>query len=117
MTDQYIITTLVTAIGSAIGTILFLAKIIESKYVSEIKEIKAMYEATEISHKEEMTEQKKEISVLKIEAALCQKNREELAIRVARLEAKSQMNVVETKHQEGGINPLKQKNNYEQPNK
>ena len=123
MTDEqldwtnYIITTLVTAIGSAIGAILFLAKMIETKYVLEIKGIQAANEAAQTRHEKEMTEQKQEIQRQKIESALCQKNREELAIRIASLEANSRRlehknytNGLEAKHQSDRLDTLEHRN-------
>ena len=78
----YIITTLVTAVGSMIAAIIALAKVIETKYVTEIKELKVHYAASEI--KTEL-----EISQIREASDKCEKDREELAIRLARLETKS----------------------------
>lgn len=85
----YIITTLITALGSVVGAIVFLAKIIENRYVEEIKALKLLFINSEISHNAEMLVQKAEILEGKADAAKCQKEREELAIRVARLESVS----------------------------
>lgn len=74
--SSWIIGTLVTVISTAIATIVGLAKLIQSIYLSRINQL------------ETNTQQHKvEIEQLKKESAECQKDRYNLAIRVASLEA------------------------------
>lgn len=112
MTDQhsdwtaYIITTLVTAVGSMIGAIVFLAKLIETKYVTEIKELKGLFINLEITRKSELDNQETKIEEQKIITTKCQEDREALAIRVARLESES--NYLKQTAQSNEINSMKQ---------
>ena len=111
MTDQhsdwtaYIITTLVTAVGSMIGAIVFLAKLIETKYVTEIKELKALFINLEITRKSELANQETKIEEQKIITTKCQEDREALAIRIARLESES--NYLKQTAQSNEINSMK----------
>ena len=95
MTDQhsdwtvYIITTLVTAVGSMVTAILFLAKLIETKYVTEIKELKALFINLEIKYDKKLNSQENDLTQQRIETEECLKDRQELAIKVARLESTS----------------------------
>lgn len=95
MTDQhsdwtaYIITTLVTAVGSMIGAIVFLAKLIETKYVIEIKELKALFVNLEIKYDKKLNSQENDLTQQRIETEECLKDRQELAIKVAKLESTS----------------------------
>lgn len=111
MTDQhsdwtaYIITTLVTAVGSMIGAIVFLAKLIETKYVTEIKELKVLFINLEITRKSELANQETKIEEQKIITTKCQEDREALAIRIARLESES--NYLKQTAQSNEINSMK----------
>ena len=78
----YIITTLITAVGSMIAAVIALAKIIETKYVREITELKAQSAVC-------ATKTDVEILQLKKLYAESENKREDLAIKLARLETKS----------------------------
>lgn len=80
----YIITTLVTAVGSMIAAIITLTKIIESKYVKEIAELKAHSALLELKTDTEINQ----LKGLYMES---ENRREDLAVKLARLEAKSDM--------------------------
>lgn len=64
----WIIGTLMTVLFTVVGTVVSLAKMIESKYRKEIEELR------------------KEINELQAEAKLCQEDRLALSVRVASLE-------------------------------
>lgn len=78
----YIITTLVTVVGSMITAILFLAKLIESKYVTEIKDLKLCLTNLEIKYDKKLDSQE-------LATEECVKDRQDLAVKVARLESTS----------------------------
>lgn len=85
----YIISTLATVVGSMITAILFLAKLIESKYVTEIKDLKMCLTNLETKYDKKLDEQEVKLADQKQETDNCQTERQELAVKVARLESES----------------------------
>ena len=87
MTDQpdnwttWIISTTMAALSTMIGTVVFLARMIESKYTSEIRDLKSEF-------KDYKTYADNDRHELLIKSDECQKDRYSLAIRVAQLERK-----------------------------
>jgi hypothetical protein len=78
--SNWIITTLFAALSTMIGTVVALAKMIESKYVQEIRDLK-----NELTKFESRSSS--EIATLKEDSRACQEDRFKLSARVAQLEA------------------------------
>lgn len=78
--SSWIIGTLVTVITTAVGTIVGLTKILQSLYLSKINEVEKDF----TSYK---AETKVELDQLKKESVDCQRDRYNLAIKVAALES------------------------------
>jgi hypothetical protein len=72
---SWIITTVVGMLTASIGTIVALAKLIETQYTREIANLKLSIDANA-----------KEITLLKNETKECQEDRLKLAVRVGQLE-------------------------------
>lgn len=70
----WIITTIMAGLTTMLGTVVFLAKLIESKYVSEIRELRA------------------EISLMKVKHEECVQGHHEAELKFARLEAQVALN-------------------------
>ena len=79
---QWIITTIMAALTTMTGTVVFLARMIESKYVKEIRELKEEMNAMVISHED------------------CLQKHHEAEIRLARLESQINMNTSKIKSKE-----------------
>lgn len=86
----YIITTLITVVGSMITAILFLAKLIESKYVTDIKDLKLCLTNLEIKYDNKLELQETALTQQKLETEECLKDRQDLAVKVAKLESASE---------------------------
>lgn len=87
--STYIITTLITAVGSMVGAIIFLAKIIETKFVTEIRDLKKCLTDLEVKYDKKLKAQEEAFAEQKLETENCLKDRQELAVKVARLESTS----------------------------
>ena len=72
----WIISTIMAALSTMIATVVFLARMIESKYTTEIKELKEELKSLK-------TESESQINKILIKCEECQKDRQSLAIRVA----------------------------------
>lgn len=79
--STWIITTIMAALTTMIGTVVALARIIESKYQSEIKDLKADF----VDYKSFAANER---ATMKVETEKCLADRMQLAIRVAQLESK-----------------------------
>lgn len=76
----WIITSIMGALTTVIATVVFLAKLIETKYVQEIRELKDAFSSFEKKAEVKMEH-------LEEESRICQQDRFKLAVRVAQLEA------------------------------
>jgi hypothetical protein len=81
----WIITTIMAALSTMVGTVIFLAKLIESKYVSEIRDLKNDFKDYKIFADKERQE-------LTVKHAQCMEDHYEAKIRLARLETQMEKN-------------------------
>ena len=79
---NWIITSILGALSTMIATVVFLTKLIESKYIQEIRELKTTFSTFETKAEVKMVQ-------LEDESRICQQDRFKLAVRVAQLESTS----------------------------
>ena len=78
--SSWIITTIMAALSTMVGTVVFLAKLIETKYLTEIRELKEefkTYRAYADNHRHE----------LEVRNEKCMEEHHQAEIRLAKLEA------------------------------
>lgn len=79
--SAWIITTLLAVVSTMVGTVIFLAKLIEGKYRAEIADLKNSFATLK-------NETAEAYNKLYIETVKCREDREQLAVKAARLEAR-----------------------------
>lgn len=80
----WIISTIMAALSTMVATVVFLARMIESKYTTEIRDLKLELKEYKVYADNDRHE-------LLVKSEECQKDRYSLAIRVAQLERKVEL--------------------------